>query len=638
MDNNSCWHELHAARRDWAFDAHEAFISRVQDPSLTGEGRDRRHVTVAVYGSTQVGKTTLILHLLGVKPDRIEEVADLLRGQASKGSPATATALRYRRSPDGDWHIGRADTQGLEADQAQQHFRDLRQRMLERQDLASPQGHDTLDVFIPNTCFDRTPGVHGELDIHLVDLPGIGATEESERAYARRLAARILPRADIVVLAGSADDLGFLAPVRLELPELEDWWLLPHRFRVVCTKAYSPDDRKQWLKRQTHAPSMAAIRKALAGQFATHDIHHLDDLSPLLYPVEIGQSLRELERDDSVVYERARSASEAFMEALLESVSHAANPWFRFRSAWTLADSARRKLAHVRTEAAREIRDWRKKIEADCRMRDEVNDAIDKAMEKIDALESRIKLITGKARFDPLHVQTSKFFMRVEQDAAPSVERVDELQVYIINVRGTLADAWVQLKTALEDIPPFEIGPAPRILAFHGISKKLDGYRRNSYSSWLGSRFSSWQQDLAMLGSAIDEARKELSRKAAREIQTDLGKQAEGLAMTSARQQKAARRYRLLCSRIVDKIKSDRKKVAERRTQIKADIDTINGYIAHGGRFETHMRKAYNKELRLRRAGIACEPDPAQRLLQSFLLPLIEEELADLRHGVNANE
>ena len=99
MRKAAMWLEKYSNRYRWAYDAYQRFIDEV-DPSLAGDFNRSSHVTVAVYGATQVGKTTLILDLLGVTGEALDRASSVLRGDQRMGKSSTSCAIRYGRSKD----------------------------------------------------------------------------------------------------------------------------------------------------------------------------------------------------------------------------------------------------------------------------------------------------------------------------------------------------------------------------------------------------------------------------------------------------------------------------------------------------------------------------------------------------------
>ena len=78
------WLERHRQRHDWALQAFDRFVHELA-PEVSDQVRRTDQVTVVVYGATQVGKTTLILDLLGLASNTRDEVARVLRGGQAVG-------------------------------------------------------------------------------------------------------------------------------------------------------------------------------------------------------------------------------------------------------------------------------------------------------------------------------------------------------------------------------------------------------------------------------------------------------------------------------------------------------------------------------------------------------------------------
>src|SRR5574344_583372 len=55
---------------------------------------------VVIYGTSQIGKTTLILNLLGIVNENFNTVYDVLRANREHGNSSTSTAIIYRQSSD----------------------------------------------------------------------------------------------------------------------------------------------------------------------------------------------------------------------------------------------------------------------------------------------------------------------------------------------------------------------------------------------------------------------------------------------------------------------------------------------------------------------------------------------------------
>lgn len=74
----------------WAFKAYDRFAERLSPDVQRHLGVQRKEAYTVVFGRTQVGKSTLILHLLGVRAAAIGSLSDVLRGGRKSGNSSTA--------------------------------------------------------------------------------------------------------------------------------------------------------------------------------------------------------------------------------------------------------------------------------------------------------------------------------------------------------------------------------------------------------------------------------------------------------------------------------------------------------------------------------------------------------------------
>lgn len=68
-------------------------------------GTQETHL-VCIYGKSQVGKTTLILNMIGLKDEECKQkVSQVLRGGVEKGNSSTSTAIIYTQSETNDYCV-----------------------------------------------------------------------------------------------------------------------------------------------------------------------------------------------------------------------------------------------------------------------------------------------------------------------------------------------------------------------------------------------------------------------------------------------------------------------------------------------------------------------------------------------------
>lgn len=322
---NDAWLAAYQNRYDWAFTAYNKFHKALA-PELQSKLPDAKHVTVAVYGATQVGKTTLILELLGIDAKTDDEAGSVLRGGQALGKSATARPIRYGVSRDDHWYI--SGNGPYTADQACDFFKKARHRV---EQGSAADAETILDVRLPQRLFKTNESFNPSLHVDIIDVPGIHAHNEKEREVVARLAQRYVAAADLVLLVGKSDSLGFLNENDLELDVLAHWWAQPRRFRIVLTYGYSPDSLRRDL--ETQDVTVEGVRKLLLGQMATHDYHVPTEFHDKLYVMEIGDSLAGMAANDDALYQKINPINEEFKALLTRDIEHSVNPLGRVRAA-----------------------------------------------------------------------------------------------------------------------------------------------------------------------------------------------------------------------------------------------------------------------------------------------------------------
>lgn len=354
------WDALYEQRLSWAEDAHREYLATL-DPDvrrhLGGQGPE---VNIALYGPTQVGKTTLILKMLGLADEATTRAHEILRGGRSDGKSATATAMRYRLTDNEhwSWRDGPDMLLSATADEMRNRLAQLRDSVAD----GSRQTHRPVDIGIPATL-----RAHGAttLRISILDLPGIQAADAAERRHVKDLAARHLPNADLILLVGRADNLEFLKPAVLELPGLLDWWKTPERYRLVLTHALSLGTVASWARDHGGPVFLDDIREHHLAQLATFasefDVGP-EVVSPIMFPLDYGRSWVQM-RDTQEGQRLAAGNQESFVELRTKLVA-SSRPEARIAQAHRAHLIAVQVMTHRRDEVAAELASARDNLDA----------------------------------------------------------------------------------------------------------------------------------------------------------------------------------------------------------------------------------------------------------------------------------
>ena len=326
------WARHNADRLSWAFRAYNRFVE-----SLSPEIRDRlahknqqAEPYVVVFGKTQVGKTTLLLDLMGVLPLHMVRASRVLRGKQAKGQSATATTMEYRRSPDQRWglKVNDAGTVWFSVDaDMEAALAGLRQQM-ETRNLAALA---PSIVFLPADCFAPQTA---QPVVRMLDLPGDKPANPTEQEHVSAMARKYVPLADLILLVGKGDDLSFLQEGALTLPGIEDWQSAPRRFRIITTYSFTAQSVRELVRQHGATAEARLYRERL--------IEQIERSVPLskearqernFFPLEFGQSWLDAEKQEPVVYQRVTPLIDALKQQLLADIHASTTPIARLRAA-----------------------------------------------------------------------------------------------------------------------------------------------------------------------------------------------------------------------------------------------------------------------------------------------------------------
>jgi hypothetical protein len=326
------WAQLSSGRIQWAFDAYDRFISGLGEEMRahfpTGDARGDAYVVV--FGRTQVGKTTLLLDLMGVSPQHAARVSKVLRGGRELGKSATATAMEYRRSPDNRWRLYWKAEQVLDDDKAMEEaLGKLRENMSSGQLVVDAP----VKVSIPAHCFDAA--TDGTLHVRMLDLPGDNPRDDTEQKHVTDVAEKYVPNADLILLVGRADDLSFLNPDAMTLPRIQDWRIIPQRFRIVTTYSFTPDSQRKAAQSFDGPLDAKYFRQRLREQIETFGRPLPESEVPpdLLFPLEFGDSWANQAARGDGFHERVNPVVEQLKQQLRQAIKESATQYGRLRSA-----------------------------------------------------------------------------------------------------------------------------------------------------------------------------------------------------------------------------------------------------------------------------------------------------------------
>jgi hypothetical protein len=624
------WARKHADKLEWAYRAYRRFIGELSEDVRAHLTSGDQEPYVVVFGRTQVGKTTLLLELMGLGAKAQDRVSDVLRGGREFGKSATATTMEYRRSPDSDWYLD--DGTGSRRIAVDADMRDalgkLRLKMSERRLHAERP----VVVSIPEDCFMQ--GKEYGIGARMLDLPGDNPADAVEREHVERMAKRYVPHADLILLVGRGDDLSFLNPTALTLPSIEDWQFVPNRFRIVTTFSFTPHTVQQFARSYKGKLRPEHVRTRLMGQIRTFE----RPLSPeaekpeRFFPLEFGRSWQAMLSDDSEFAGWVEPVVAALKAQLHADIRASANEAARFRNALDVNFVAKRKRAACieRGKAdLSELAERAREVEALAQQAEENERKATRQFEETQTLlclrDAAVEELSSARDFDPAdHVSmdglgenTSALFGRinefttwVRQQFLETVSFGSKAKKFFGNSRPDVSAHLSKVNTIVEN-------------EFGILCARMNGYWSAEYYPSVSDSFSTdtsrLTQDIRDAAAKVAELAQKLWRKQIARRVAELEAQAmEADGERIGMQQIAVQQGTKL------------KKLQVRRSEAEAEMnlavarfDRDADTAAH---FATMLDEEYLNELRDRHAQVATAASPVDALLTLLSVAGLAEE------------
>lgn len=305
-----------------AFNRIKSELLSVKDNRFVQYGQTSTHL-VCVYGKSQVGKTTLILNMIGLKDDEYKQsVSDVLRGGVARGNSSTSTAIIYSQSDTEQYGINIKTIEGTDIRPIKYYSPEEMKGQLQniREEVESNSYHKNgiLHIYIPQDYFSQN--VSND-KIVILDLPGIESRNSKEKAHVESLMTRYIPLSSVCVITCRADTIQSLE--NEELPNNIDWKRIYHKFIVAITRSYSCGTIKSFFSKPREQRSEGFCEFVLK--------RYKEELVKILgannntefFPLDIGESFDRLltnEISNEEDREEIRQTRDAILRSLHDSI------------------------------------------------------------------------------------------------------------------------------------------------------------------------------------------------------------------------------------------------------------------------------------------------------------------------------
>jgi hypothetical protein len=328
------WADLDRDRWSWAVSARAELRARLAGLADPGNVSSLAHVMLV--GDTQVGKTTVLLRMLGVGDGAVDQCAEVLRAGREHGRSSTSTPVRYCWSGDPDkWLF----IQGREQKDRVPRWVTADELMVRLADYRSPSGDQIrwrvgdppLEIGLP----EGMAGSGRRPPLRILDMPGLHTESHQEDGLARQLTSRYAPSMSLIVLVQLANKMAdaMQDPAITGNPHLACWHSETARFRIVLTKAFSAGSSRKLLTARFGTTSWDP--HAVAAWLRGHVIEQLtqsaaikmdlEEFKKIVFPVEVGESRTNMASRDPGYAANALPANDLLLAELCETLKESAS-------------------------------------------------------------------------------------------------------------------------------------------------------------------------------------------------------------------------------------------------------------------------------------------------------------------------
>lgn len=276
---------------------------------------DYKKSLVVVYGNSQIGKTSLILNMMGILPEFQREVYSVLRANQEYGDSSTVTAIIYLVSPCDDYGFSFYD-----GEQKEIIFLDrksmIRRLSALREDIENGVPEERiLYIFAPRCYFSKE--VIEKESFSIMDLPGINSRNELEKEHVNSIVSRYMSMATVKMIVTKGDSIQDLASI--EVPEKIDWRAFPNKYFIVVTMAFSQGSVKNYFDIKKEARTKKFSDYVIDAYSEIPFIIQSDEME--WYPIDVGDSFRNLLQTYENDADEIVSTQEYFTKSIREAIT-----------------------------------------------------------------------------------------------------------------------------------------------------------------------------------------------------------------------------------------------------------------------------------------------------------------------------
>jgi len=285
---------LYKSGRGWIEDTVSYYNGALRDRS-----NDETQKDILVYGRSQVGKTTFILKLIGIRPEKYSELEHVLRGgdqegKREKGKSSTSVATLYTNSGNDFFSLEERNIKsGFSSKQDNLSPKDMSKKLIDiRTGLRKWETDKIIKIGIPSNYFNNNIKTNAQI----IDFPGVASDSNEEYRYVQDALSFYQLRVSAVIIFELKSKIKFLnRPLQAGLR----YDLNPSKYILITTMSFSSDmtirhyKEDGWSMEDIINKSRDDVMKELK-KIKRYNF----EILPEYYPVEIGESLEKIILDE----------------------------------------------------------------------------------------------------------------------------------------------------------------------------------------------------------------------------------------------------------------------------------------------------------------------------------------------------
>lgn len=311
--------------------AKDRLVDKITSPitkKIFSQGGFSNEHRIIVFGHSGVGKTTLILLLLGVKTQKeddefnIVNLGKAIRGNTKPGGAGTATVFRYKISKNGKGtiQISKDDIRYFKKlNELTQILNEIRGKVENK----NWKNLDPVEVIIPKQYFIRKD--NKSIPWVITDLPGINSNTPEEHEHVSELIKAYIHHSNVLLILEQASQLRSLSSLRI--PDIGLWNYYGRRCRLIVTRSMSEGTVKTKLidkledKRELNADELI---KDYEEELKNEEIC-IEGISGV-FPLDYGDSWNTLRETEPTLFSKVEKAIEGVKEKLIISLEDSLRP------------------------------------------------------------------------------------------------------------------------------------------------------------------------------------------------------------------------------------------------------------------------------------------------------------------------